>query len=139
MGLGAAYDPSLKAGRNIQVDPSTGLPLSVAATTTPAAVTATAVSAGASIGADQNAVLAATVGLRLFGYSVREDAGATAVVQIMHGATVGGGVLVETISLGPLESTADYWGPEGVAVPNGVSIDWVSGSLKMSLKSKVVV
>jgi hypothetical protein len=106
----------------------------------PAAVTPTAVNSGASITSDQNAAVAAAAGLRLYGYSVMEDAAtpASASLRIMHGATVGGGTQVEVISLTAGESTADYWGPEGVAVPNGVSIDWVSGSFKMSLKTKVV-
>lgn len=106
----------------------------------PAAVTPTAVNAGASITADQNAAVGAAAGLRLYGYSVMEDAAvpASASLRIMHGITVGAGSQVEVISLTAGESTADYWGPEGIAVPSGVSIDWISGSFKMSLKTKVV-
>ena len=104
----------------------------------PAAVTNTAVNSGNSITSDQNAAIAAGTGLRLYGFSVMEDAAGTASLRIMHGATVGAGTQVELISLVANESTADYWGPEGIAVPNGVSIDWISGSFKMSLKSKVV-
>lgn len=106
----------------------------------PAAVTATAVNAGASVTGDQAAAVTAATGLRLFGYSVMEDAAAPAgaALRIMHGATVGGGVQVEVISLTAGESTADYWGPDGVDCPNGISIDWISGSFKLSLKTKVV-
>lgn len=106
--------------------------------TPPAAVTNTAVNSGNSITGDQNAAIAAVAGLRLYGFSVMEDAGATASFRIMHGATVGAGVQVEPVSLTANESTSDYWGPEGIAVASGVSIDWVSGSFKLSLKSKVV-
>ena len=104
----------------------------------PAAVTPTAVNSGNSITSDQNAAIAAATGLRLYGYSAMEDAAGTASFRIMHGATVGAGSQVETVSLAANESTADYWGPEGIAVASGVSIDWISGSFKLSLKSKVV-
>lgn len=104
----------------------------------PAALLATAVNAGASVTADQNAVVPADPGLRLFGYSVMEDAGSSASFRIMEGPTAAGGTQVEPVSIVANESTADYWGPEGVLVAGGVSVDWISGSFKLSLKTKVV-
>lgn len=110
------------------------------ATSGAAPVTASAVNAGASITSDINGAFPATPGLRLFGYSAAEDAAvpAQASFRIMHGATVAGGVQVEPVTLSALESTSDYWGPEGVDVSNGISVDWISGSFKLSLKTKVV-
>lgn len=114
--------------------------LTLPAMTPPASVTATAVAAGASVTSDQDAAVAAAAGLRLFGFSAMEDAAtpASAAFRIMHGATVAGGTAVELVTLMAGESTADYWGPEGVAVASGISIDWISGSFKLSLKTKVV-
>jgi hypothetical protein len=115
--------------------------LSAPAVIPPSAVINTPVNGGNSVTADQDAVVAAATGLRLYGYSVMEDAAAPneASFRIMHGATAAGGIQVEPVSLTANESTSDYWGPEGIDTPNGISVDWISGSFKMSLKTKVVV
>jgi hypothetical protein len=104
-----------------------------------AATTLTAVNGGGSITSDQLAAVAAAANLRFLGYSVMEDVGASASFRIMHGATVGGGVQAEVVSLTAGESTADSWpSDDAIAIPNGLSIDWISGSFKLSLKTKVV-
>lgn len=106
----------------------------------PAAWSDTAVNNGSSITADQDAVKAATTGLRFGGFSVMEDAGAPASFRIVHGITGAAGTLGELISLNANESTGDseIGGSAGVDYATGLSIDWVSGSFKLSIKTKVV-
>lgn len=81
----------------------------------------------ASISADPN--------LRLMGYSVRENkaVAATAAGAVMHGATVAGGAPVSYFELAA-DSSADRWyGPDGIACPNGVSVAWDSGEFDIVL------
>lgn len=88
--------------------------------------------------ADNNATVVAAANLRLIGVSVRETAGAAAVMRVMHGATVAGGALVAGFSLAANESKMHWYGPAGVAVPNGLSLDWISGSTEVVLFTKAV-
>lgn len=99
----------------------------------------TPVASGASITSDQNGVLPATPGLHLFGFTAMEDAGtpAQATFRIMHGSNVAGGSVIDLVSLSAAESTSDLY-PDGIPVPNGLSVDWVSGSFQMVFRTKVM-
>lgn len=79
---------------------------------------------------DKDAVVAAATGLRLVGLSWGEAAGSpgAAKVLIKHGATAAAGTLVVPIDMSSDESGIAWFGPRGIAVPNGVSIEFVSGT-----------
>ena len=100
-------------------------------------VTAPAVSVDVNTGfsADVDAAVAATAGLRLMGYACRESAGtaAAATFIIVHGATGAGGTAVVPIELGPDESRSDWFGPNGIDVASGLSIDWIAGTIDCDL------
>ncbi len=101
-----------------------------------AALTATAVGA---VTADQNAVVAAATGLRFCGFSVRENAGSPAAAEfiIKHSATAAGGTALYPVTLAGDQSTADVI-YDGIAAANGISIDWISGSVDLVIYSRVV-
>ena len=90
--------------------------------------------------ADVDAAIAAAIGLRLVGFAAKESAAtaAAATFTIVHGATGAGGTALVPVELSANESTRDWFGPEGIAVPNGVSIDWVAGTVDIVLFYKVV-
>jgi len=89
---------------------------------------------------DQNAVVAANSGLRLMGYSIKESAAVPALstCNIIHGATVGGGVIAVNLKIALSSSNTVWFGPDGIAVPNGISVDWVAGQVDISIFYKVV-
>lgn len=86
------------------------------------------------ITADVNAAVAAAAGLRLMGVSVRESAvtPAVATVIIVHGATAAATAFLP-IELAANGSLSLWYGPGGIAVPNGLSIDVVAGTLDVHL------
>jgi hypothetical protein len=88
-----------------------------------------------SVVADVNAAVAAAGGLRLRGYSIQESAGtpAAAACRIMHGATVGGGTVAAFVKLAASGNTTVDFGPAGIACPNGISFDWVSGQVDVCI------
>lgn len=98
-------------------------------------MTGASVYTSASVVADVNAAVAAQGGLRLVGYSIQESAGtpAAAACKIVHGATVGGGTNVAFVKLAASGSTTVSFGPAGIACPNGISFDWVSGQVDVAL------
>tara|TARA_R110000824_G_scaffold6321_3_gene29264 strand:+ start:484 stop:798 length:315 start_codon:yes stop_codon:yes gene_type:complete len=84
--------------------------------------TATAV-----LGADANAVVAAAAGLRLMGFAAA--APGVAVFEIVHGATGSAGTNVIPLAFTAEDQRSQVWfGPEGIPVPNGLSVDYTSGS-----------
>lgn len=91
--------------------------------------------------ADVDAAVAAAAGLRLIGFACKESAvtAAAATFNIVHGATAAGGTLVVPVELSANESTREWFGPDGIGVPNGLSIDWVAGQVDIVLFYKVVV
>lgn len=93
------------------------------------------------ITADVDAAVAATPGLRLMGFASRESAATAAVAtfRLVHGATVAGGTTLYPVELSAGESRGEWFGPDGIAVPNGVSIDWIAGTVDVVLFYKVVV
>lgn len=90
--------------------------------------------------ADVDAAVAAAAGLRLIGFACKESAvtAAVATFNIVHGATAAGGTLVVPVELSANESTREWFGPDGIDVPNGLSIDWVAGQVDIVLFYKVV-
>lgn len=91
------------------------------------------VDANAAIAADVDAAVAAATGLRLIGWAARETAGAAAGAKIVHGATGAGGTLVVPISLAANTSATGWYGPEGIAMASGISIDHIAGTLDVAL------
>lgn len=99
------------------------------------------VDVNAAVAADVDAAVAAAAGLRLVGFAARESAAtaAAATFIIVHGATGAGGTAVVPVELAGDQSTREWFGPDGIACPNGISIDWVAGTADIHLFFKVVV
>jgi hypothetical protein len=91
--------------------------------------------------ADVNAFVAATPGLRLMGYSSKESAGVPAATTfiIKHGATVAGGTDLVYVNHTLSTSQVQFFGDDGIACPNGISIDWLTGQVDVIVFYKVVV
>lgn len=106
------------------------------------AVTMGAASADANlaVAADVDAAVVAAAGLRLMGFAAKESAGVAAVAtfNIVHGATAAGGTLLVPIELAANESVRDWFGPDGIDAANGISIDWVAGTVDVVLFYKTV-
>ena len=83
--------------------------------------------------------IAATANLRLVGFSMTEDAAtaAAAELSLRHGTLVTDPEIFG-ITLAANESMRDWFSPDGIAVANGIFIDRVSGTTKMTLFTKVV-
>lgn len=93
----------------------------------------------AALTADADAAVAAHAGLRLLGWIARESAGSPAVAtaRIVEGATASGGTAFLPIELAANESKSAWYGPDGIAVPDGLSIDHIAGTLDVTLFYKV--
>lgn len=93
------------------------------------------------IAADVDAAVAAATGLRLMGFASRESAGVAAVAtfRLVHGATVAGGTTLYPVELSASESRGEWFGPDGIAVPDGISIDVIAGTVDVTLFTKAVV
>jgi len=91
------------------------------------------------VAADVNAAVAAVSELRLMGYSAKETAviPAAASARIVHGATGAAGTAVVNINLTASESKTVWFGPSGIAMPNGISIDWITGQLDIDVYYKI--
>lgn len=102
---------------------------------------AASVDVNSAVNADVDAAVAAVAGLRLVGFAARESAGTAAVATfiIVHGATGAGGTAVVPVELKADESTREWFGPDGIACPNGISVDWIVGTVDVHLFFKVVV
>lgn len=100
---------------------------------------AASVDVNSAIAADVDLAVAAAAGLRLVGFAAREIAatGAPASFIILHG-TIAAGTPVVPVELSLDQSTRDWFGPDGIAVPNGLSIDVVAGTVDVHLYYKVV-
>lgn len=100
---------------------------------------AASVDVNSAIAADVDLAIAAAAGLRLVGFAARESASTAAVATfiILHG-TAADGTAVIPVELKADESTREWFGPEGIAVPNGVSIDWIAGTVDVHLFYKTV-
>lgn len=93
------------------------------------------VDVNAALVADADAAVAASTNLRLLGYSCKESAAGAAVAtfRIMHGATVAGGTEVATQELAANASETVWFGDDGIACANGISIDWIAGTVDVTL------
>lgn len=102
---------------------------------------AASVDVNSAIVADVDAAVAAVAGLRLVGFSCRESAAVAAVATfiIVHGATGATGTAIVPVELSLNGSNFGWFGPEGIAVPNGISIDWIVGQVDVHLFYKIVV
>lgn len=89
----------------------------------------------AGLTADADAAVAAATGLRLMGFAARESAGSPAVAtfQIVHGATGASGDAIVPVELAANGSTFQWFGPQGIAVADGISIDHVAGTVDVTL------
>lgn len=101
---------------------------------------AASVDVNSAIVADVDAAVAAQAGLRLVGFACRESAATAAVATfiIVHGATGAAGTAVVPVELAADGSTREWFGPDGIACPNGISIDWIAGTVDVHLFYKVV-
>jgi hypothetical protein len=68
------------------------------------------------------------------GFSLRETAGATAVVRLYDHSRAASGALIETVSLVAHESTSDWYAPDGIHCANGLVVDVVEGSVEGSVR-----
>jgi hypothetical protein len=97
----------------------------------------------AGITADVEPAVAAVSGKRLVlvGYSCRESAGSPAVaaLNIVNGAAVSGGDAIIPIELAANGSEMKWFGPEGIATPDGLSIEVVAGTVDITLFYKQLV
>lgn len=81
--------------------------------------------------------VAAQTGLRLTGWSIKEDAASAAVVILRHGtSTAGTPIAVVTLASGGSDH-AEY-GDVGVDVASGIFVDRVSGTTTVVLLTKIV-
>jgi hypothetical protein len=88
----------------------------------------------ATVTADVNALVGATLGLRIMGWSCKETAGvpAAATFRIMNGETVGAGTVVANVNLA-LSSSQTVWLDNGVECPNGITIDFLTGQFDVTV------
>lgn len=110
--------------------------ISLPAMIPPTPLLVTRVNAGASITADVEEAVPMGTGLRLCGYTV-QDGGAGSVFTIVNGDTITNSRPIEYVSVSPSQSLTQHipWG--GADAANGISIDWVSGSFTLILRTKV--
>lgn len=87
------------------------------------------------ITADQNAVIAANGALRCYGYSCRESAAtaAAATFRLVHSDVATGTTIIEVVELAANESRSEVW-PIGIPCPNGISIDWIAGTVDVHIR-----
>jgi hypothetical protein len=87
-----------------------------------------------------NALVPAQAGLRLMGFSSKESAAipAAATYSIKHGATAAGGVDVVYQNHALSTSMTQFFGDDGIACPNGISIGWLTGQVDIVIYYKVV-
>jgi hypothetical protein len=135
MVFGGAYSLAVLASAKNPDGSDYTLPVSGTVTTAPApAATPTAIASGSGDAAG----VAPTANLRLMGYSVRESAASPddASFVIRHGALASDPALV-FVEVSADQSTTEWLGEDGIACPNGIFIDRVSGSTEIVLYTKV--
>ncbi len=82
--------------------------------------------------ADADAVIAATAGLRLVGYHVKETNSAAAKFNIVNGATgAAAGKIIPVVIAADV--TAGEWLWPGLDISDGLSLDWISGQCDVYL------
>ena len=83
-------------------------------------------------GTTDEAGLAATAGLRLMGYSVRETAAAVATLNIEHG-TANSAPIMAAINLAASASAVQWFGPQGLPCAGGIWIERLTGTTQVNL------
>lgn len=86
--------------------------------------------------ADVDAAVAAVTGLRLMGFAAKSAAGA--VFEIVHGATADGGDAIVPIDLPANGNLVGWFGPGGIPVPNGLSLNRTLGTFDCTLFHKTL-
>lgn len=81
--------------------------------------------------------IAAAAGLRLFGFSVRENAGGAATAILYHG-TANTDPPIAFLSLASGAVQIQWFGDKGIAIPNGLFVDRLSGTTHFSFWKGVV-
>jgi len=123
--------------RRATVTSSNALKVDGSAVTQPVSGTVTASTPAASTNAvavTVSAVVSATPkGYR--GFSIRETAGAPAVVSIYDNASTNSGTIIEQISLLANESAREFYGDGGVTTVNGIYFSVVSGTVAGSVRT----
>ncbi len=97
------------------------------------------IAARSAVAADVVQAVPPAPGLVLMGFAARESDGTPAVAtfRIMHGPTVGDGVMLLPIELTGNQSTSDWFGPDGIETPRGLTIDWIAGTVDITLFYRV--
>lgn len=100
-------------------------------TSNPAATAQTSMA----LAATADAFVAAASGLRLLGYVVRESAtvAAAAAIEVRHGATAAGGQMISPATLAADGMTEKWYGPNGISMPNGISILVAAGTVDIAV------
>jgi len=93
----------------------------------------------AAVTANVNAAVAAATGLRLIGYSARDGASAAAKADIVNGSTGAAAGKVWRINVASGGSDHEWFGPDGIPCPLGISIDFLAGDLDIILHYKIVI
>jgi hypothetical protein len=70
---------------------------------------------------------------RYFGFSLRETAGAAALINLYSGSGTGSGELLDTIQFSANQSVREWYAPGGIAA-NGIYVELVSGSVAGSIR-----
>ncbi len=92
------------------------------------------------VAADVDAAVGANANLRLVGFAARESAAAPAIAScyVVNGATGAAAGKVVPIALAASGMASQWFGPEGIPCPLGLSIDWEAGEIDISLYYKIV-
>ena len=71
----------------------------------------------------------------MMGWSARESHGTAAIATfvIVNGATGAAAGKVAYVELAANTSTSEWYGPNGIACPLGISIDWIAGLVDVVL------
>lgn len=83
-------------------------------------------------GTGDEAGVAATHGLRLMGYSVRETAAAAATLNIEHG-TANSSPVMAAINLAASAGDVQWFGPQGLPCSGGIWIERLTGTTQVNL------
>lgn len=85
--------------------------------------------------ANVDAAVAAATGLRLMGVAWGESGGSPGAAKftVVHGATGAGGDQVLSVDVAADVSDAKWFGPNGIKMPNGISINHSAGTVDVTL------
>jgi hypothetical protein len=85
--------------------------------------------------ADVDGAVPASTGLRLMGFFARESHGTAdvATFEIVNGADASAGDAVLPIELSANQSAREWFGPHGIAFPQGISLDHVAGTFDCTI------